>query len=735
MLKTTTEQIFFADIVSNLGQMVWTKDIVTGEFLFLTSNFPEVFGVSQEALEADPFLIKKLIHPDDRHFIDLFSKALLSYGSEQIEYRIVTPQGKLKWIAERKNLKKNAQGEIIRVDAMLTEITEQKESELKLIDSEITFKSLFFRHPQPMWVYDLESLYFMAVNDAAIDFYGYTHDEFFRMTIKQIRPREEVPELLRKIQNNDFEENKPRIWRHLKKDGTQIFVRIVSTEIVFRGKRARLVLAQDITGEVNMRTESDSVHHYLEKFQEAVSSSSLLSLLDSDGNILFINQNLKDKMGLGEGSLAGEYFSRLFSNIYKTSHFQEIWNEVANGKTWNGDRKFFKQNGPHFWAHVSIVPIADTEGSNIQYVVVANDISVVKEAERKSSEIAIRLHNILEGVTDAIFVVDRKWLITNVNKECETLLKTKRNKLIGKNIWEVFPEEEGFKFYQFFRKAKKRRITVQFEEYFEPMDQWFDISLYPSKDGLAVCFRNVTERRRQDEEKKELFEQLIVQNRDLEEFTYIASHSLRAQSANVSMLCAAIDSHGMTPGNMEIFEKLYQSATNLTTVISDLTTILTVKNRSSILLEDVQFHNSFVNAVSRLPYSFSPFKKCIRMEAEPEFTLYSVRSYIETLLFQLLDNALRYRSIDREPEVFVQAGQKDGYYYITVTDNGRGMDQVRVQKQLFQLYKTFHPGTSGKGLGLYLCKVLVDELNGHISIASQPGRGTTVSVQLAIPQH
>lgn len=107
-----------------------------------------------------------------------------------------------------------------------------------------------------------------------------------------------------------------------------------------------------------------------------------------------------------------------------------------------------------------------------------------------NKDIAVRLHDILESVTDAIFVVDRNWNITNLNQESENLLQKSTSQLIGKNIWEVFPEEEVFKYYQFFRKAKKRKITVQFKEYFEPKTNgMISVSILPKMDLRFVSKR------------------------------------------------------------------------------------------------------------------------------------------------------------------------------------------------------------------------------------------------------
>jgi PAS domain S-box-containing protein len=122
-------------------------------------------------------------------------------------------------------------------------------------ESEEGYRLLFESNPQPMWIYDRETLAFLEVNDAAIKKYGYSRDEFSRMTLKDIRPREDVPWLLEKIS-----EIKPGMnsasGRHLKKDGTLIPVEIVSHTLQFRGKRAELVLAMDVTGSMPPQLES-----------------------------------------------------------------------------------------------------------------------------------------------------------------------------------------------------------------------------------------------------------------------------------------------------------------------------------------------------------------------------------------------------------------------------------------------------------------------------------------------
>lgn len=725
---THLESSFLSEIFSNLGQMVWSKDIHSGKTSFLTSNFSAVFELPMDLIEMDPSLLRKAIHPEDQPFIDIFSKNLLSDQVEQLEYRILTPSGKTKWLLERKQLVKNSLGEILRLDVLLMEITHQKSQEQRLLESESTFKSLFYANSCPMWVYDTQTLFFLAVNDAAIRFYGYTHDEFFKMTIKQIRPKEDVAELLNALKENDFEDSNGKTWRHFRKDGSLIYVKLVSDEIQFKGKSARLVMATDTTSQVEAESQSQQALQQLERFQRAISKNSILAKLDESLDLMFVNQNLEDKIGLDQEQLIGKSFHQLFSNIYKESQLQQISKTVKEGAVWTGERKFFRLNGPHFWVRCSIIPIHKDETFDSHYLLLADDITGLKEVERRAKDYSLRLRNVIEGITDAIFVLDRKWQITDVNQVSESLFGKKRKELLSRNIWELLPEEEGFRFYQFFRKAKKRKVTVEFEEYFSPSDQWFDISLYPSGEGLAVCFRNVSERRKQESERKELMDQLIIQNRDLEEFTYIASHSLRAQIANISMLCSAVDNGGLTPSNQEIFDRLFQSSSNLDTIISDLNTILTIKDRSSVLVETISFQRTYINVLSRLPQNLAPFKKYIRTEFDADLQIQSIRTYLETLLLQLIGNSLRFRALDKDPDILVRLKKMGDSIEISIIDNGRGFDSEKVKKQLYQLYKTFHPGLSGKGLGLYLSKILVDELNGQLVIHSKPDMGTEVKI-------
>lgn len=138
------------------------------------------------------------------------------------------------------------QGEQCGAVLVFSDITADYRAEQALKASEQRYRSLFESNPHPMWVYDLETLRFLTVNDAAVAAYGYSREEFMGMTVKDIRPAEDVPALLRAVSTVE-RVHSPSLWRHRLKDGAVIFVEVSSHSLEYEGRKARMALAHDIT--------------------------------------------------------------------------------------------------------------------------------------------------------------------------------------------------------------------------------------------------------------------------------------------------------------------------------------------------------------------------------------------------------------------------------------------------------------------------------------------------------
>jgi PAS domain S-box-containing protein len=145
---------------------------------------------------------------------------------------------------------RDAAGEIEAALIIVVDITEQVHAQEARVASERTYRMLFDRHPAPMWVFDVASLRVLAVNDSAVEAYGYSREEFLQLTIDQLRPEDEVPRLLQHLREIDTLPRNSGLWRHRRKDGSLIDVQIDGHPLEFDGRRARLIMATDVTERV-----------------------------------------------------------------------------------------------------------------------------------------------------------------------------------------------------------------------------------------------------------------------------------------------------------------------------------------------------------------------------------------------------------------------------------------------------------------------------------------------------
>ena len=196
----------------------------------------------------------------------------------------------------------------VAVVYVASDFTERKRAEGALRESEHRYRTLFEMNPLPMWVYDYDSLRFTDVNDAAVRHYGYSRTEFLRMTIRDIRPREEIQRMEEALALATARRG-PSHFRHLKKDGSVIDVEITSFEFVSGGRRSRLVIAQDITD--RMRAEEElrrSEERYRELFENA---NDIVYTHDLNGLITSINVAAERVSGYSRDELVGTPISAM----------------------------------------------------------------------------------------------------------------------------------------------------------------------------------------------------------------------------------------------------------------------------------------------------------------------------------------------------------------------------------------------------------------------------------------
>jgi PAS domain S-box-containing protein len=187
-------------------------------------------------------------------------------------------------------------GEIVGCVVTFLDITRRRQAQDALRGSEERYRLFFEQNPQPMWVYEKPSLRFIAVNQSTIDHYGYSREEFLGMNLRDIRPEEDIPELLEDFSSNRAEGDlAPVIWRHRTKDGRIIFVEISDRELVLDGRSANLVAANDVTD--RLRAE-DALRASEEKYREFMENTTFgIYRSAPDGRLFDVNPALVSMLG------------------------------------------------------------------------------------------------------------------------------------------------------------------------------------------------------------------------------------------------------------------------------------------------------------------------------------------------------------------------------------------------------------------------------------------------------
>ncbi|MDP1718236.1 MAG: PAS domain S-box protein, partial [Burkholderiales bacterium] len=242
-----------------------------GRYLRVNQKFADIVDCSPDEILTKSF--EDFTYPDDYAADLAVIQKLLSaeISTYTLEKRLLRRDGSIVWCTATRSLVRKPDGTPHYFLAVIQDISTRKKAEQALQETENRYRLLFESNPHPMWVYDLETLRFLAVNDTAVAHYGYTRDEFLAMTLKDIRPQEDVPRLLANIAriSNDTQHTNVLV-RHVKNDGTVIEVDVTSQPIEFDGRRARVSLAHDVT-------ERNKAMHALaeaeEKFRSLVEQS------------------------------------------------------------------------------------------------------------------------------------------------------------------------------------------------------------------------------------------------------------------------------------------------------------------------------------------------------------------------------------------------------------------------------------------------------------------------------
>jgi signal transduction histidine kinase len=229
--------------------------------------------------------------------------------------------------------------------------------------------------------------------------------------------------------------------------------------------------------------------------------------------------------------------------------------------------------------------------------------------------------------------------------------------------------------------------------------------------------------------------ELIKHNNELSQFSYTVSHNLRGPVASLLGLIQIMDDHELKPNQDEVNRHLKNSVNKLDTIIRDLSKIIDIRNDIFRIRQKINIAAELDSILLMLKGDQEALDAEFHIDLTRAPVFYSVRPMVVSIIYNLISNALKYRSLERTPVIEITSGLDDHYFMLTVRDNGLGIDLKRHQESMFKMYKRFHPHTEGKGLGLYLIKMQAEALNGRIEVSSQLNTFTEFNVFIGVSEN
>ncbi|GAB2629128.1 PAS domain S-box protein [Belliella aquatica] len=326
-----------------------------------------------------------------------------------------------------------------------------------MINSNFDYSTLFFHSPLPKWFYEIDTYQILEVNQAALNHYGFTKEEFLSLKITDLHTESCLPKLITAHKNIDSDQTNVYfgVFTHLKKNGEKIQVEINGHKIPFNGRDCITVICQDIT-------EKEKQIHRLKLLESVVTNTHDAILIteaepfDVPGpKIIYVNEAFSKMTGYQPEEVIGKTPRILQGPKSDQGELKRLSNAIRNWESCEITTINYKKNGEEFWINFSISPVADENGSYTHWIAIEHDITESKLLEEKlikgkelaeDNEFKMKEAQKLaklgswyyDFINQVSFWSEETYSIWGLDPEIETIDLEKHEKLINPKDWERF---------------------------------------------------------------------------------------------------------------------------------------------------------------------------------------------------------------------------------------------------------------------------------------------------------
>ncbi len=765
-LETIAERSNFA--LRGAGDGVWDWNNQNGQVIF-SPRYKEILGYSDEEFPNQVNEWTQRVHPDDQAEMQAGIRRYYEKNANPnpngesptyiSEYRMLCKDGGWKWVISRGTvISRTDNGKPLRMTGTLTDINERKLAE------EAQVRAVLEASPDIMLlVCTSGSIYFPNKN--AIQSFGYQAEEFIGLNVDQLVPKTLRDQHMRR--RAEFHQQ-PRAramaaYQNIyavRKDGSEFPVEISLSTMQISGLPLTIVTMRDISrrrhDEEILRTSEERYRQIVQTAEEGI------WMIDRDTRTTFVNPKMAQMLGYPIEQIMGRRLSNFMDEEERNRSEQHLQRR-QQGVAEQHDFKFRRKDGSELWASLATTPITDGNGVTTGVMAMITDITERKRAENALRQSEERLHEIIEVMPVAIFIKDRNSRFILMNHAFEMQIGVPLTELQNTNGSQHSLAEPIPTYLVKDQQAFNNRQMIEYEEtiwhvklqeyrsmrtFKQPV---YDIHAQPS---YLICVSvDITESRRAEQALIELNEHLeervekrteeldmakkVAEEASLTKGKFLAnmSHEIRTPMNGVIGMAYLALKTDLNPKQRDYLEKIHSSGEHLLGIIDDILDFSKIEaGKLEIEMVDFELSNVIRNLSNlvtgkaeskglQLVYDIDPGIPA-RLRGDP--------LRLGQVLINFTNNAIKFSA---SGNIIIRASLQscDSNYNhcvlrFEIQDSGIGISAAGKAK-LFQSFQQADTSTTreygGTGLGLVICKQLVELMNGDIGVESQPGCGST----------